>query len=58
MKIDTKPDFMGLARTSIEIFHPEVLNFPEETIKLAIEYKALKLEQSYIAILIERKRNR
>lgn len=50
------PDFIGLAKTSIEIFHPEVLDFPDDIIQLAIEYKALKLEESYKAMLLERKR--
>lgn len=50
-----KPDFIDLARTSIEIFHPEVLAFPRETIELAIEYKALQFELSYNKMLTERK---
>lgn len=55
MQIEAKPDFISLARTAIEIFHPEVLNFPEKTIELAIQYKALKLEESYNQMMIERR---
>lgn len=55
MQLDSVPDFKGLAKTAIEIFHPEVLNFPEETIEKAIEFKAEKLRESYEAMLIERK---
>lgn len=56
MNIETVPDFTALARTAIEIFHPEVLNFPEDIIEKAVEYKALKLEISYNEMLAERKR--
>lgn len=55
MELDTRPDFLGLAKTSIEIHHPEVLNFPKDIIEKAIEYKALKLEESYNQMLRERR---
>jgi hypothetical protein len=56
MQIDTTPDFMSLARTSIEIFHPEVLNFPDHIIEMAVAFKAEKLRESYEQMLAERKR--
>lgn len=56
MQLDPVPDFMGLAKTAIEIFHPEVLNFPQETIDAAIEFKAQKLRESYEAMLADRRK--
>lgn len=49
------PDFKGLARTTIEMFHPEVLNFPEDIIELAVEKKAQELRESYQAMLHRRR---
>lgn len=56
MELDTVPNFKELARFSIETFHPEVLDFPDEIVEMAIEFKALKLRESYEAMLNERKR--
>lgn len=56
MDLDAIPDFVGLARTSIEIFHPEVLNFPDDIIEKAVQFKAEKLRESYEAMLAERRR--
>ena len=54
MNNENLPDFKGLARTDIEINHPEVLNFPDDIIEKAVEYKALKLQESYKTMLRER----
>lgn len=54
MEINPVPDFLGLAKFSIEIFHPEVLKFPQETIDAAIEFKANKLREGYEQMLRER----
>lgn len=54
MDLTQVPDFNALARTSIEIFHPEVLDFPEDVIELAVEFKAMKLQESYLTMLAER----
>jgi hypothetical protein len=56
MNLDSKPDFIELARTAIEIFHPEVLNFPDDIIELAVEFKAEKFRESYETMLRERSR--
>lgn len=55
MDLDAMPDFVGLARTAIEMFHPEVLNFPEDIIEKAVQFKAEKLRESYQTMLRERK---
>ena len=49
-----EPNFEELARFSIEIFHPEVLTFPENVIAEAIEFKAQKLRESYLQMLKDR----
>lgn len=56
MNLDSVPDFKGLALESIKVFHPEVLTFPDDIVELAVEYKALKLQESYEAMLRERRR--
>lgn len=56
MELDPVPDFMGLAKTSIEIFHPEVLNFPDDIIEKAVEYKAQEFRRSYETMLADRKK--
>lgn len=55
MDLNIRPDFRYLARFSIETFHPEILEFPETVVKMAIEYKALQLEEVYEAMLHNRK---
>lgn len=55
MNIENKPDFKALAKTAIEIFHPEVMNYPDDVIEMAIAYKALKLEMSYETMLAVRR---
>lgn len=55
MPEDTTPNFLELARFSIEMFHPEVLDFPEDIVELAIEHKAELLRKSYQEMLIQRK---
>jgi hypothetical protein len=56
MENESAPDFIGLARTSIEIFHPEVLDFPDDIIEKAVEFKAENLRESYKAMLADRNR--
>lgn len=55
MNLDAAPNFMSLARTAIEIFHPEVLNFPDEIVEKAVVFKAQKLRESYEAMLTDRR---
>lgn len=55
MDLNIVPDFVGLARTSIEIFHPEILNFPDEIVEKAVEKKAAMFRKHYEDMLLERK---
>jgi hypothetical protein len=54
MHLSVVPDFTALARTSIEIFHPGVLDFPEDIIEKAVELKARDLKESYENMLRQR----
>ena len=55
MQLESIPDFMSLAKTSIEIIQPQRLDFPHDTIDAAIEFKAQKLKESYEAMLADRR---
>lgn len=49
------PNFKELAKFSIEIFHPEVLEQSPEIVEMAINYKAELLEQNYYEMLKTRR---
>ena len=56
MSTETLPDFVGLARSYIENFVPEVLDFPDDVVEKAVEHKAAQLREGYMYMLAHRNR--